>query len=212
MIKYISGVVLLILSISCTNQPDSIVKDNASTNEEVAIGVTEIEEGAIELNKNFRLINLANAENIGEFYDHRLRFFEIKKPDITFYKTPVDELVLYFIDSTLVKLRYEIREDVGSYLLDSLGMSKFKPLDSLSRALIAQRQVYNKVTSRLNPELENYELIWRDNSSVKKYKVKNYGDSLKKHYFYHEMYGFDKKIKELEVLYYYLEQAAPILD
>jgi len=184
--------------------------DTKSSVDEVEI--TTVKNNSFPLKNKFGSLNLDQAKNIGEFYDHRLRFFEIKNPDISFYKTPVKELVLYFIDSTLVKLRYELEEEVGSYLLDSLGMSKFKPLDSLSKALIVQKKVYNKLNARLNPELKNYELIWRDNSSVRKYRVKNFGDSLTKRYFYHEMYGYKKKVKELEVLYYYLEEAIPVLD
>ena len=183
-------------------------------NEGVAVGIykeeklSEVEIRAFKLNANYQAADLSGAKNVGEFFDHRLRFFKIENPQLSFNRTPVKEIVLYFIDSALVKMRYELSNEVGSFLLDSLGMSRFKPLDSISKNLLSRKKVYDKYTSRLHPDLVNYELIWRTDFDLKRYRA-NTLDTINQYYFYHEMYGYKQKIRELEVMYNYLEEAFP---
>lgn len=211
--KYLIQTLIAVVLASCTqtHSPSAKLRAEQSIKRSKPIIGKETSVATISLKSIFQFTDLSQARNIGEFFDHRLRFYKIDQPDITINKSPVDELVMYFIDSTLARMRYEVKEEVGSYLLDSLGMSKFKPLDSISKVLLKNKNVYDRITSRLNPELHNYELIWRNEGSVKRYKVKTY-DSLTKYYYYHEMYGYKQKIRELEAMYYYLENSLPVVD
>jgi len=210
--KYVILVLFVVLA-SCTqmHSPSAKLQTEQAVKRSNPIIGTEPSVASISLKSSFQLTDLSQARNIGEFFDHRLRFYKIDQSDITINRSPVDELVMYFIDSTLARIRYEVKEEIGSYLLDSLGMSKFKPLDSISKVLLKNKNVYDRITSRLNPALHNYELIWRNESSIKRYKVKTY-DSLTKYYYYHEMYGYKQKIRELEAMYYYLENSLPVVD
>lgn len=209
---FVPLLVVVSLFLGCQNSTriDKIESPEGTTTvESKAPSAFSSSEHIATLNTKHSSLNLDNAKNIGEFFDHRLKFFKIQQPKIKIHETPVEELVLYFIDSTLVKMRYQVNEEVGSFLLDSLGLSKFKPLDSISKELLKKKAVYNRITSRLNPELKNYELIWRNDHSVKRYRVKTFKDSTVNRYYYHELLGYKKKVKELEVMYYYMENAVP---
>lgn len=207
---YIKVTIILLLISGCINKTTQRNDESEVSGKYLEEELSEVEIKALKLNSNYQAIDLVGTKNVGEFFDHRLRFYKIDKPDITINKTPVDELVLYFIDSALVKMRYELSNEVGSYLLDSLGMSKFKPLDDLSKDLLTRRKVYDKFTSRLHPDLSNYELIWRTDLDIRRYRVKSY-DTLTKYFFYHEMYGYRQKVRELEVMYQMLEESIPYL-
>ncbi|ELR70346.1 hypothetical protein C900_04031 [Fulvivirga imtechensis AK7] len=152
--------------------------------------------------------SLGGARNIGEFFDHRLIFYKIDYPAIRFARTGVEELVFYFVDSALVKLRYKVRGNVSDYLLDSLGLSKFKPLDEHSKQLLKEGDIVKKYGSyyELNKALRNYELIWRESNTVSRFRVTS-GDSLLTCFYYHEMDDYQAKLRELERLYHALDNA-----
>ncbi len=170
------------------------------------------EEGydSLPLASNFTDLPLAGARNIGEFFDHRLVFYKVNRPGINICGSKVNALVLYFIDSTLVRLRYEVDRNVSNQLLDSLGLSRFKPLDSLSKHLLGKRKVYNKIKRQLDSRLSNYELVWRKGNAVTRFRVTNGTvDSLGHFLFYTEMKGYKRKARELETHYNYLEATLP---
>lgn len=202
-----------VLVISCNNKAvEKIERDKMISLKTIEEEGVEVSLDSLKLNENIDPLHINYARNIGEFFDHRLKFFAIDKPNLKINQTPVNKIVLYFVDSTLARVRYQVNEEVGSYLLDSLGLSKFKPLDSLSKALLKKKKVYDRFTSKLNPDMHNYELIWRNHDSVKRYRVKSYPDSLITYYFYEEVHGYKKKVRELESMYSYLEHNAPVLN
>ena len=160
----------------------------------------------VELNQHFSEMQLAGVLNIGEFFDHRLKFYKVDRPDLRICGSTVNKLVLYFIDSTLVRLRYDVDTNVSNNLLDSLGLSKFKPLDSISKHLLKSRKVYNKIKGKLDEKLSNYELVWYKGDAVSRFRVRDRaGDSTDSFLFYTEMLGYKEKRRELEAHYNYLE-------
>ncbi|MBL6444907.1 hypothetical protein JMN32_01210 [Fulvivirga sp. 29W222] len=158
----------------------------------------------VELKEKMSMLSLGGARNIGEFFDRRLIFYKVDYPAMTIGRAHVEELVFYFMDSALVKLRYKIKNDVSDFLLDSLGLSRFKPLDEYSKQQLDSGSIVKKYGGyyELNKALRNYELVWRDGNTVSRFRVSNRAtDSLMTCFFYHEIDGYDSKIREMEQLY-----------
>lgn len=167
----------------------------------------------IELSSSYQNMALSGARNIGEFFDHRIRFFKIDAPNMTIGNSKVDDVVLYFVDSTLARIRYSLHEDVSNFLMDSLGVSRFKPLDDRSKELLASHNVWNKYNRKLHEDLRNYELVWRKSETVTRFRVyRNEQDSVRSFTYYHEIPGYKDKIREIETLYNIMDKATPIAD
>ncbi|TRX56273.1 hypothetical protein FNH22_16675 [Fulvivirga sp. M361] len=205
-------ILLLLTTVACQFSPeirtshDQEFFDNTVKNERLTYASVD----SIELSQHLTEIQLAGTQNIGEFFDHRLRFYKIDHPDLVICGSRVNKLLLYFIDSTLVRLRYDMAGNISNQLLDSLGLSKFKPLDDKSKQLLRTRTVYNKIQGKLNDDLTDYELIWYKGDAVSRFRVHDpMGDSVDSFFFFTEMIGYKKKVRELEIHYNYLEANLP---
>lgn len=177
------------------------IKDKFKKPDQAAVPVDMKEVG---LKEKMSALTLGGAQNIGEFFDRRLIFYKIDYPAVQIGPANVEELVFYFVDSALVKLRYKVRNDVSDFLLDSLGVSKFKPLDEYSRYQVDSGSIVRKYGGyyELNKKLSNYELVWREGNTVSRFRVSNRTtDSLRTCFFYHEIDGYESKIREMERLY-----------
>lgn len=211
--RYSYLILILLLSAACRDNT-SVHRETSKAPKKIAPitysdDETDVEE--LELSNSYNNMLLTNARNIGEFFDHRLRFFKIDAPKLSIGSASVDEVVLYFIDSTLARIRYTVNHDVSNYLMDSLGVSRFKPLDERSKELLASKKVWNKYKRQLHDELENYELVWRKEDAVTRFRVhKNTLDSADSFHYYHEMPGYKAKIREIETLYNIMDKAAAI--
>ncbi|UII34918.1 hypothetical protein LVD17_13990 [Fulvivirga ulvae] len=177
-----------------------ITKDNFKKNNDPVQGNFK----EVGLKEKMSALSLGGARNIGEFFDHRLIFYKVDYPAMSIGRSSVEELVFYFMDSALVKLRYKVRGDVSDFLLDSLGLSRFKPLDEYSMQQLDSGSIVQRYGGyyELNKKLENYELVWREGNTVSRFRVSNRAtDSLMTCFFYHEIDGYDSKIREMEQLY-----------
>ncbi|MEL7001739.1 MAG: hypothetical protein AAFN93_03285 [Bacteroidota bacterium] len=173
----------------------------------------ETDVAQVELTTSFKNMQLVNARNIGEFFDHRLKFFKIDAPSIVIGTSPVNEMVLYFVDSTLARIRYTLEGDVSNHLLDSLGLSRFKPLDDRSKELLASKNVWNRYNKKLHEDLRNYELVWRKPGSVTRFRVRKDGrDSTNTFLYYHEMQGYKETIREIETIYQVMDKQAIVYE
>lgn len=211
----LSLVIIALLALGCGRdyKPDRAPSQRAAdTRHEISVTVENNYESAM-LQDKISAVSLKSARNIGEFFDHRLKFYKIKRPALKMGPVPVDEVVFYFIDSALVKLRYQVSRNVSDYLLDSLGLSKFKPMDDHSREVLAGGTLVKRYGGmyELDKSLENYELIWRKSNTVSRFRVSSHeADSIVTYYFYHELNGYDAKIRELETLYYVLDKSVAL--
>ena len=205
------GLLLLVLVLGCQTRKETRDHEiSKPASKEPSLSYQEEGYDSLPLSSNFTDLTLVGARNVGEFFDHRLVFYKVNQPGITICGSKVNALVLYFIDSALVRLRYEVDRNVSNQLLDSLGVSRFKPLDSLSKHLLGKRRVYNKIKRQLDNRLSNYELVWRKGNAVNRFRVTHSPvDSLGHFLFYTEMKGYKKKARELETHYNYLEATLP---
>lgn len=63
-------------------------------------------------------IDLRPYTYFGGFFADRLMFYHLKYPGINFRGADVKEIYLYFIDDSLVKVRYEFKEDILTKITD----------------------------------------------------------------------------------------------
>lgn len=212
--KRILPLIMLLIAAGCnqyrpTEARLEITKDKFKKNNELVQG--DFKE--VDLKQKISGVSLGGARNIGEFFDRRLIFYKVDYPAMTIGRSPVEELVFYFMDSSLVKLRYKVKGDVSDFLLDSLGLSKFKPLDEYSMQQLDSGSIVQRYGGyyELNKNLKNYELVWRDGNTVSRFRVSNRAtDSLRACFFYHEIDGYDSKIREMERLYTAVDRNAYI--
>lgn len=129
---------------------------------EVPPPVTEINRSNFILYHTIDQVELTGFKHFGDFFDDRLRFYYTDNPGLRIGKAHVQFLMLYFIDNRLVKIRYHLNNDISNYLIDSLGMCKIKSSDSTNMAILKSGPVLyrNKNRVRLNPDLDDYEMIW----------------------------------------------------
>lgn len=207
------GCIILFICLSCERNHQVNYEKNSEPVQVVRIENTpksdDIED--LQLSDSYNDLNLTSARNIGEFFDHRVKFFKIDNPDMTIGHGAINEIILYYIDSTLARIRYEVTEDVSNHLMDSLGVSRFKPLDERSKELLKVKKVWNKYTRKLHSDLKNYELVWREPNTVTRFQVhKDEKDSINSFLYYHEMTGYTSKMREIEALYTIMDKATPI--
>lgn len=202
---------LLVIAVGCQPRKDTGFSASEKPKEKGSIELNSSESfDSLSVTSDFGGLGSVKARNVGEFFDHRLKFYKVDRPDMDICGSQVKELMLYFIDSSLVRLRYDVGHNVSNQLLDSLGLSRFKPLDSLSKELLRSKKVYDRIRRRLNGRLANYELVWRKGNAVNRFRVnRNMTDSTGSYLFYTEMTGYKKKLRELEIHYNYLEATLP---
>ena len=106
--------------------------------------------------------DLSGFKHFGDFFDDRLTIYFSDNPDLSIGKARVKFLMLYFIDTRLVKVRYHLDYDISNYLVDSLGVCKIKSSDVENMAILKSGTILlkSKTGIHLNPELSDYELIW----------------------------------------------------
>lgn len=208
-------VIIIAISFSCKRQPqlDYQTESDPVRAERTIRTVEYTPVDDLELSTSYNDLTLGNSRNIGEFFDHRVKFFKIDAPDISIGSSDVNEVVLYFIDSTLARIRYTLDEDVSNFLLDSLGVSRFKPLDDRSKELLASKNVWNRYNKKLHEDLRNYELVWRKPGSVTRFRVRKDGrDSVNTFLYYHEMQGYKATIREIETIYQVMDNQTTVYE
>lgn len=206
---------ILFLTLSCQRQPrlEYQTESDPVSASRVIRTVEDTPVDELQLSISYNDLTLVNSRNIGEFFDHRVKFFKIDAPNMSIGSSDVNEVVLYFIDSTLARIRYTLNQDVSDFLLDSLGVSRFKPLDDRSKELLASKNVWNKYNNKLHQDLRNYELVWRKQGSVTRFRVrKDSRDSLNSFLYYHEMQGYKATIREIETIYKVMDNHTIIYD
>jgi len=109
----------------------------------------------------------------GKFFEDRIEFHIVDKPDLTLFKSQVKELTFYHIDEELAKKKFLMSSDISSDLMDMYGGFKLKPLDSVTKVLAKNQPIIKRVGQRrfLNEELNHYELKWIKEDKTIRYKV-----------------------------------------
>ncbi|MFC2123269.1 hypothetical protein ACFLU5_00540 [Bacteroidota bacterium] len=133
-----------------------------STPEEVKPSIPDMDLSQFRLYHTIDQIDLSGFKHFGTFFDDRLAFYFFDNPNMHIGKADIHFMMLYFMDDRLVKVRYHIDKNISNYMVDSLGMCKIKTSDASNKAILESGSVIlkSKRGIRLNPALDNYELIW----------------------------------------------------
>lgn len=122
----------------------------------------------VEINSEKAEITPTDENLFGKFYNDRIEFHIIEKPDIQIHNAEVKKVTLYYIDSVLCKKKYELDRPIPDELAKTYGKLSYKSLnqatDSLARSMGIVLRSENG--NRLNPYLKKYQLKWRVEEKV----------------------------------------------
>lgn len=111
----------------------------------------------------------------GHFYNRRAHFYKVKEPNANIFGAIADDLTLYFIDSTLARVKYGLHDNIANRLINALGNFKITPLNDTTYQMIQRDSVVTRRNGwiRLNPALTHYELRWKRQEYSIVLKVQN---------------------------------------
>ena len=109
----------------------------------------------------------------GKFFQDRIEFHIVKQPNLTLFKSQVEELTFYHIDEELGKKKFLMQTDISSDLMDIYGSFKLKPLDSLTKVTAQAGPIILRENGQrfLNEDLTRYELKWEKKDKIIRYQV-----------------------------------------
>ena len=109
----------------------------------------------------------------GKFFQDRIEFHIVKQPNLTLFKSQVEELTFYHIDEELGKKKFLMQTDISSDLMDIYGSFKLKPLDSLTKVTARAGPIILRENAQrfLNEDLTRYELKWEKKDKIIRYQV-----------------------------------------
>ena len=109
----------------------------------------------------------------GKFFQDRIEFHIVKQPNLTLFKSQVEELTFYHIDEELGKKKFLMQSDISSDLMDTYGSFKLKPLDSLTKVTAQAGPIILRENGQrfLNEDLTRYELKWEKKDKIIRYQV-----------------------------------------
>lgn len=109
----------------------------------------------------------------GKFFQDRAEFFVIQHSNSTIFDTPVSTVVLYYLDGDHCKTKFILTEDIGARLMAEYGNFKIIPLDEPTKELLSQEEIIvtDKDKKVINKALRKYELLWKLNTKIVRFKV-----------------------------------------
>ena len=116
-------------------------------------------------------------ENLyGKFFDERAEFYIIKEPQNSLYQTKVKKLTLYYLDGELSQTRYILEADIIDQLIKQYGAFGITGHDAKNQELIRARQIliYTPQGQVFNKDLDNYQISWRVDEKLIRYRVNKY--------------------------------------
>lgn len=146
----------------------------------------------VSLNLHRDQIDLDGYKDLGSYHFRRLHFYSKEKPGIWIGPAEVHHITLYFIDRYLVKIRYQLSDDISGFLADSLATQAGKKAD-------------------IEKKWSQYHILrWRYFSKTITYQNKCPDDDLANeaskdlcdtgYWLYAELPGYRNKVRELEVV------------
>jgi len=109
----------------------------------------------------------------GKFFQDRAEFFVIQNSNSTIFNTPVNTVVLYYLDGEHCKTKFIVADDISSQLLDEYGNFKIIPLDDETKEVLSKEDIVVTENEKkvINRALAKYELLWKLNNKVVRFRV-----------------------------------------
>ena len=133
----------------------------------------------LQINQHMDKLDLKAFESFGEFYTEDFVIYRLRRIDYLAEAYFIDDINLYFIDSTLVKVQAFLREDRSNDFLGRYGRAKISINDYHNKKLLETEQLITKVNgkSRLNDKLDYYTLKWDREGLDISYEVNKKADT-----------------------------------
>ncbi|WP_420580335.1 hypothetical protein [Reichenbachiella sp.] len=158
---------LLIISWGCLDRHKARVLEDADGSNSGDITAASVWDKT-NINSEKAEITPTDENLFGKFYNDRIEFHIIDKPNFELHQAGVKKVTLYYIDSVLCKKKYELDRPIADELAKIYGKLSYKSLnratDSLAREMGIVLQSENG--NRLNPYLKKYQLKWKVDDKV----------------------------------------------
>lgn len=160
-------IILLIFSLSCA--------EKQSSNNSLDLVNTELPESKtpniwnkVEINSEKADVTPTDEHLFGRFYNDRIEFHIIDKPDIRIHNAKVNKVTFYYIDSVLCKKKYELDRPIPDELAKTYGKLSYKSLSLATDSLAQNMGIVLRFENgnRLNPYLMKYQLKWHLDDKV----------------------------------------------
>ena len=124
-------------------------------------------------------LDLKAFESYGEFYTEDFVIYRLKRIDYLAEAYFIDDINLYFIDSTLVKMQAFLREDKSNDFISRYGRAKIYITDYHNKKLLETEKILTKVNGKtqINSKLDQYTLKWDRNGMDISYAVNKKADT-----------------------------------
>ncbi len=109
----------------------------------------------------------------GKFFQDRAEFFVIQNSNSTIFNTPVNTVVLYYLDGEHCKTKFIMADDISSRLLTEYGNFRIIPLDEATKELLSIKDIVVIENEKrvINRALTKYELLWKLNNKFVRFRV-----------------------------------------
>lgn len=133
----------------------------------------------LQLNVHMKDLDLKGFKSYGEFYTEDFVIYRLSRIDYLQEAYFIDDINLYFIDSTLVKVQAFLREDRSNSLISRYGRAKIFISDYHNKKLLETEKVLTKVggKTRINDKLDQYTLKWDREGLNISYQVNKKADT-----------------------------------
>ena len=124
-------------------------------------------------------LDLKAFESYGEFYTEDFVIYRLNRIDYLAEAYFIDDINLYFIDSTLVKMQAFLREDKSNDFISRYGRAKIYITDYHNKKLLETEKILIKVNGKtqINSKLDQYTLKWDRNGMDISYAVNKKADT-----------------------------------
>lgn len=116
----------------------------------------------LQINQHMDSLDLKAFTSFGEFYTEDFVIYRLKRIDYLAEAYFIDDINLYFIDSTLVKIQAYLREDRSNQFISQYGRAKIFISDYRNKKLLETENILTRVNgkTRINENLDQYTLRW----------------------------------------------------
>lgn len=128
---------------------------------------------SLDLYQSLESLNLEQFKKFGTFYTRDFTIFHINNMNLLEDNLYINEIYLYFIDSTLYKIQAHTTKNMSDFFLSKYGGAKMVLRDRFNKNIVnTEGAIYRSGNNYLmNKNLNNYKLKWKTTDRVISYQV-----------------------------------------
>jgi hypothetical protein len=199
--RLLTFIAILLISCQSATENAALSKPEMETAKPSSLDHQEVPEKVLTLKTApTDSVNVPLKENLfGRFFCDRAEFFVIKQPLNLIYSVKAESITLFYLDGELRQSKYILTADISSSLINELGKFKISGHDFRNRDVVAMKKVLNREDklTKLNAELDNYELNWTIGDREIRYRV-NARQSFERFTYVEKIKTFEKELRQIE--------------